>query len=415
MRWSFGGWIALCLTAGCTDFVGTDTGGAAAESGASGIPAEVSSGNFSGPTTTTDTNTDTSTTGVATTTTFTTSSSTSTTNASDTSTGSSTGPSPETTDASETTRGTDATTSESTGATSSCKNLMLDGDETDVDCGGSCTACDLGEGCGVGTDCTTAFCAPSSLCSLQEPQVWLDALDADTLYNEETCTDSPATPGQQVHCWENKGSHGGFFVDDGSQPIYEAASDGVELNNETMVSTDPVFVGSLGDVTVFLVQEEVASRNSFDFNLNHPSENGSRYSSHIPWGNSDRRVIFDIGGSGAAARIATMLDVIAVGETHVFTFVNSEEDDERLIHIDGTEEASGVGARSSEAGVVSVGNGSRVVMHEFRVYSPSPTAAARVLIEGQLACRWDLRDQLPATHPFYNANGGSDLDCPPPL
>lgn len=409
MRWRFGGWVALCLTTGCTDFIGADTGGAVADSGASGTVAEVSTGDLPGPASS-STSTSTST-GMATPTAFTTSSSTSTTDASNTSTG----PSPETTDASETTRGTDATTSESTGATPTCKNRVFDGDETDLDCGGSCTACDLGEGCGVGTDCTTGFCAPSSLCSLQDPQVWLDALDPDTLYNEDSCTDSPATPGQQVHCWANKGSHGGFFVDDGSQPIYQAASNSVEFDNTTMLSTDPVFVGSLGDVTVFLVQQETSSHNSFDFNLNHPSENGNRYSTHIPWGNSNRRVIFDIGGSGGAARIQTMLDLIAVGETHAFTFVNSEEDDERLIRIDGGEEASAVGSRSADAGVVSIGNGSRVLMHEFRVYSPSPTAAARELIEGQLACRWDLRDQLPATHPFYDANSASDVECPPPL
>lgn len=398
----------MCLTTGCTNFVGADTDGTAAESGTSGAVAEGSTG---------DDPVATATTNVATTASLSTSSSTSTTNASDvTTTSSSTGSQAETTDASTTTGDSDPTTSDSTGTVASCENEAQDGDETDVDCGGStCSACELGADCQVGTDCNTGFCPPSSMCSLQTPVVWLDALDADTLYNEVSCSDSPPTPGQQVYCWQNKGSHGGFFVDGGSQPIYREPLDGVEFDNQSMLSDDAVFGDDLDDVTVFLVQQEVTSRNSFDFNLNHPSDGGSRYSAHVPWGMSDRRVIFDIGGSGGGARISTALDVVAVDETHVFTFVNSMDDDERLIHIDGAEEAAAAGFRSADAGVVSIGNGNHAVVHEFRVYSPSPSAVQRQLIEGQLACRWDLRDELPATHPFYDVDGASETDCPPAL
>lgn len=39
-----------------------------------------------------------------------------------------------------------------------CDDLVQNGAETDVDCGGGCPKCDLDEGCLVGSDCLTGFC-----------------------------------------------------------------------------------------------------------------------------------------------------------------------------------------------------------------------------------------------------------------
>jgi hypothetical protein len=40
-----------------------------------------------------------------------------------------------------------------------CKNLAKDGDETAVDCGGSCGGCSVGSGCRVNSDCIRSVCA----------------------------------------------------------------------------------------------------------------------------------------------------------------------------------------------------------------------------------------------------------------
>lgn len=39
-----------------------------------------------------------------------------------------------------------------------CFDGVKDGDETDIDCGGSCVACPVGEGCAKGTDCASGVC-----------------------------------------------------------------------------------------------------------------------------------------------------------------------------------------------------------------------------------------------------------------
>ncbi|MFP6686156.1 MAG: hypothetical protein VB934_15670, partial [Polyangiaceae bacterium] len=45
----------------------------------------------------------------------------------------------------------------------SCVNGIVDGEETDVDCGGStCTPCDNGNACGDFNDCKSHFCSASS-------------------------------------------------------------------------------------------------------------------------------------------------------------------------------------------------------------------------------------------------------------
>ncbi len=312
---------------------------------------------------------------------------------------------------------TSTSTNTSTGSTATsvgtdCEDGILGGEETDVDCGGPCDACEFGEQCLVGTDCSTGLCDPSDTCGVQAPLVWLDASDDATLYGDDACTVSPPADGQPAFCWSNKGTAAGFFLAGGSRPAYIADIDGLEFNDSPLVSDAEIFGGPLGDVTLFLVQQEWASRNSFDFNLNHPATGPNRYSSHIPWGNNNRHVTFDIGGGGAG-RIETPPGLIEVDETHLFSFVNSPEENLRLINIDGTEEASGVGNLSADAGTVSIGNDSRVRVFEVRIYSPSPTLGQRQLIEGQLACRWDLRHQLPDTHPYYDADGAQEAGCPP--
>ncbi len=46
----------------------------------------------------------------------------------------------------------------------SCSNAVLDGTETDVDCGGACEACVIGDGCGTGADCVSGECV-DAVCS----------------------------------------------------------------------------------------------------------------------------------------------------------------------------------------------------------------------------------------------------------
>src|SRR5690606_32259119 len=51
------------------------------------------------------------------------------------------------------------------GVTDSCADGVLSPGETDVDCGGPCSACELGKGCADPADCAAAHCVDGTCCS----------------------------------------------------------------------------------------------------------------------------------------------------------------------------------------------------------------------------------------------------------
>lgn len=46
-----------------------------------------------------------------------------------------------------------------------CRDLVFDGNETDLDCGGSCAPCPLGDMCIYDRDCASNYCTASRICS----------------------------------------------------------------------------------------------------------------------------------------------------------------------------------------------------------------------------------------------------------
>jgi hypothetical protein len=49
-----------------------------------------------------------------------------------------------------------------------CDNGVQDGDESDVDCGGSCEPCDDGQTCYVSPDCKSLQCTPDMTCGAED-------------------------------------------------------------------------------------------------------------------------------------------------------------------------------------------------------------------------------------------------------
>src|SRR5262249_55032474 len=47
-------------------------------------------------------------------------------------------------------------------AAPSCRDGIKNGNETDVDCGGSCSKCSIGKRCATNSDCASNNCNPSS-------------------------------------------------------------------------------------------------------------------------------------------------------------------------------------------------------------------------------------------------------------
>jgi EGF-like domain/Human growth factor-like EGF len=79
----------------------------------------------------------------------------------------------------------------------SCTDGSQNGDESDVDCGGSCDPCSLDGACGDGDDCASSWCSPEQRCGCEpgtEPDgasgcVEIDDCDPNPCANGGTCTD----------------------------------------------------------------------------------------------------------------------------------------------------------------------------------------------------------------------------------
>lgn len=74
----------------------------------------------------------------------------------------------------------------------SCSNGIQDGNETDIDCGGSCSPCGLGGGCAADNDCVTTtlcsggqcVCAPGRSDCNGNPG---DACEVNTQFDDTNC------------------------------------------------------------------------------------------------------------------------------------------------------------------------------------------------------------------------------------
>lgn len=318
----------------------------------------------------------------------------------------------QTSDSGNTASSTAPTGTDTTGLPDACSNRVQDGQETDVDCGGpQCLPCELGQGCVEHTDCESTACdQETGFCADVVLAIWLDASAFDTMFQDLGCTIPISGDGAPVYCWENRGA----VVNPGVLAVglgtYQAGRPSVTFNGDVLTISN-AFDGAVDDVAIYLVQAELNGTNSFDFNLNHPIEDAQgRYSAHIPW-NNDRTVSWDP-GDNLGARVQTAANIIDVGETHLFAFFNSASKNVRSIVIDGGVVDEAAGANPGIAATFSLARGADLRVHEVRVYRPAPGPQRHEDIEGELACKWDLRNQLPQGHPYYDQDGGENEGCP---
>ena len=199
-------------------------------------------------------------------------------------------------------------------AGASCDDGMMNGDETDIDCGGSCpSACGLGQQCQEPADCDTGTCSENrcaeaapgcgdgQLCGLGECPAWGEAGyeeceddnevpddQCDTLGGIEnachyTCrgTGDPAIPvdpcpggGGTYHCY--MGRHVWFCS---QQVSWEAARTACQNGGMTLIS--PETAAENGFVhTVALSLENAGNRNHLWMSLNRRDGNGWQWLSN---------------------------------------------------------------------------------------------------------------------------------------
>lgn len=90
-----------------------------------------------------------------------------------------------------------------TGVGPSCSNGVQDGDETDVDCGGSCgPTCENGEDCAVNGDCVDDNCSPLEICAAPECTITMDDNSCQACIKASCCdTVTECLADMKCACW----------------------------------------------------------------------------------------------------------------------------------------------------------------------------------------------------------------------
>jgi hypothetical protein len=112
--------------------------------------------------------------------------------------------------------------------TGDCSDGLFDGNETDIDCGGSCRACSDGRGCLRDADCQSAFCDTGGRCATPASSGLPDSTGAQ-VYSIDPGAGLVVQPGVQAGFGITGNTGGSYRI------IWtgEAASGGASYNNFT--------------------------------------------------------------------------------------------------------------------------------------------------------------------------------------
>ncbi|TNF34625.1 MAG: hypothetical protein EP329_07025, partial [Deltaproteobacteria bacterium] len=121
-----------------------------------------------------------------------------------------------------------------------CEDGVMNGDETDVDCGGAtCDACEVGEGCLEASDCVTEVCGEDGLCEEAPPTCddgVMNGDETDVDCGGDTCDPCEVGEGCLVasDCVSEICNEDGLCAEDD-----DPDGDGLTTAEEEVIGTDP--------------------------------------------------------------------------------------------------------------------------------------------------------------------------------
>jgi hypothetical protein len=229
---------------------------------------------------------------------------------------------------------------------------------------------------------------------------WYDANETSTI----------TVSSGKVSQWRDK-SGSGLHLNQGTgslQPTAGASLNGLDAlrfsGNRMTTSSNPFGV-TINDAFVIAVYRLEAVSNGSLFSLTGSTTTSRRWNAHAPWG--DGRVYFDTGGASAPNRISTAYGVSA-GSTVLSGFYGSTTDNVQQVFKNGSLLVSdSTGHAVSTVGNVVIGsdgsNNQNMTLGEIIVINGTVDLDARQRLEGYLAHKWGLVDQLPSDHPYKTA------------
>lgn len=235
--------------------------------------------------------------------------------------------------------------------------------------------------------------------------LWLDADDAATV----------TLNGSSVSQWNDKSANNNHVTQEvaTNQPTYQISAingkNALDCTDDLMTTSTNPFGNTINDAFVAVVYRVDAVTAGTLFSLTGFNDTTSRWQSHAPW--STGEVIFDCGGSTTGTtRIRTNYGVVA-GSILLAGFYCSVTDNVQQVWKNGSLLVADNSGHSVTAnGNVSIGGIMAVTpsyqnatIGEVVVINGTISEQNRQKLEGYLAHKWGLAENLSSSHPYKDS------------
>lgn len=253
--------------------------------------------------------------------------------------------------------------------------------------------------------------------------LWLDGADLTTTWQDVTCNTTQANLlGESIACWQDKSTGTNHVIQSvgASQPM--VGLDGPDFDGADDFLQNNLAYTAASNLSIFFI---------FEFDTQ-STDGGSccrpivsfvnNSSALFPWLGSTRGdygpndFLFFGWNGGPLNGFAAV-----IGDEYIFSATHDGTNDLWNAFSNGTNRTLNQAIPASYTGTTNfnIGGDSGNTARRFHgqilevvVYESILSATDRQLVEGYLACKWDKRDQLDVTHPYYNATATNDSGCP---
>lgn len=256
-------------------------------------------------------------------------------------------------------------------------------------------------------------------------RLWLDGQDGSTLWQDSSCSVTPAdTNGDLVACWQDKSGNDSHALQINASRMAALDVDGhLYFDGADSYDAGNTMPGVTTEHNTFIVHKEVVRTSHTDLNFNHPSTGCSsntavtdRVSMHTPWGNG--RIYWDSGSCSGFRRV-NVGSFVTTGVRVQYGFENSVSKSSQFISQNGAVIVSDTSGHTLNitgitriGGDTGMGGGLNGEISELLVTNQALSLSDIQDIEGYLACKWNMRDSLLVSHPYFHADPLSSEGCP---
>lgn len=229
--------------------------------------------------------------------------------------------------------------------------------------------------------------------------LWLDASDSNSIILN----------GSNVSQWNDKSGNRNHVLQNvaGNQPTYNVSGlnnrPALDFTGDLMITNTNPFGSTINDAFVAVVHKIDSIQQGTLFSLTGSGSSSNRWQAHAPWSNGD--MLFDCGGTGIPPNRIRVSYGVSAGSVSIAEFYCSKSENVQQVWKNGSLLVSDNSGHSVSTVLgVSIGGVDTTyqdtTISEVLVYNSTITLQNRQKVEGYLAWKWGLQNNLATGHPY---------------